>query len=312
MSCAPSGEMKAVLDLLAERKRGQPSRYSIPFQEARQALIEERRWWVEAAPSMACIERQVLRVAHRDVEIQRVVPVDADASREIIYLHGGGWCVGSFETHAAIVQGLAQACRCAVTNVDYSLAPEHPFPAAAEDLQHVYAQLRRSRPPGTRWVLAGDSAGANLALLEAMRARDDGDSEACPQALLLLYGVYLPQRPSRSMRVYGDGRFGLSLQAMARYENNYLGGRPGDAVPEAFPLFRPLRDLPPMFIGAAELDPLHDDSVRLHEAVQDYGGRSTLVIYPGVAHGFLSYGRVMHSPAEAFAGMARFLDGLRT
>jgi acetyl esterase len=307
---APTLEMRQVLDFLAEQKRGKPSRYSIPFEDARRALAEERKWWIETAPRMARIDRETMKVGDRQVELQSAVPEEADDSVEIIYLHGGGWCVGSFDTHAAIVQGFAQACRHTVTNLDYSLAPEHPFPAASEDLRQVFAELRRRRPPTTRWVLAGDSAGANLALLEAMRAREAG--ELLPDALVLLYGVYLPQRPSHSMLTLGDGSWGLSLQAMARYEKHYLAGREGDAVPSSFPLFHSLRNLPPMYIGAAELDPLHDDSIRLHDAVRDYGGRSTLALYRGAVHGFLTYGRMMKAPSEAFADIARFLDSITT
>src|SRR5690606_27537730 len=122
--------------------------------------------------------------------------------------------------HDAIIRGLASSCGCAVTGIDYSLAPEHPFPAAVDDLRQAFAWLRRRAAVGTRWVLAGDSAGANLVLLESMRARDAGERGA--DALVLYYGVYLPVRPTRSMRAYGDGRYGLSEQAMLRYQDAYL------------------------------------------------------------------------------------------
>ena len=156
--------------------------------------------------------------------------------------------------------------------------------------------------PGAR--IGGDE----IARQERPRLGEEG--EPPPDALVLLYGVYLPQRPSHSMLAFGDGSYGLSLQAMARYEKHYLAGREGDAVPSAFPLFRSLRNLPPMYIGAAELDPLHDDSIRLHDAVQDYGGQSTLAVYRGVVHGFLTYGRTMKAPSEAFADIAAFLTSI--
>ncbi|QHE88647.1 alpha/beta hydrolase [Hydrogenophaga sp. BPS33] len=302
----PTPEMQRVLDILTERKKGQPSRYEISFEDARRALIEERKWWIETAPRMASAEEQQMVIEGRSVRMRRNLPIDAREDTEIIYLHGGGWCVGAIETHDAIVRGLADATRHPVLALDYSLAPEHPFPAAFHDLTRVLAALRRERPPGTRWVLAGDSAGANLALLEAMRARDAG--ERMPDALLLLYGAYLPVRPTRSYEAYADGRFGMSKAAMVRYEHHYLGGRLGESVPQAFPMFAGLRKLPPMLIGACELDVLFDDSLRLHQAVQDYGGHAELEVYRGAVHGFLTYGRMMEAPRQAFESMGRFLD----
>lgn len=302
----PSAEMQRVLDLLAERKKGQPSRYAIPFADARRALIEERQWWIETAPRMASAHEDVMTIEGRTVRLRRNLPLDAREDTEIIYLHGGGWCVGAIETHDAIVRGLADATRHPVVALDYSLAPEHPFPAALHDLTQVLATLRTQRPEGTRWVLAGDSAGANLALLEAQRARDAG--QRLPDALLLLYGAYLPVRPTRSYEAYADGRYGMSKAAMARYEHHYLGGRDGASVTQAFPMFAGLSDLPPMLIAACELDVLFDDSLRLHQAVQDFGGRSELEIYKGAVHGFLTYGRMMDAPREAFESMGRYLD----
>lgn len=302
----PTPEMQRVLELLAERKKGLPSRYEISFQDARRALIEERKWWIETAPRMASAEETVMTIEGRAVRMRRNVPQNAREDTEIIYLHGGGWCVGAIETHDAIVRGLADATRHPVVALDYSLAPEHPYPAALHDLTQVLAALRQQRPEGTRWVLAGDSAGANMALLEAQRARDAG--ERMPDALLLLYGAYLPVRPTRSYEAYADGRYGMSKAAMARYEHHYLGGRDGASVTQAFPMFAGLRNLPPMLIGACELDVLFDDSLRLHQAVQDFGGRTELEIYRGAVHGFLTYGRMMEAPRQAFENMGAYLD----
>jgi len=301
----PTEEMQRVMGVLAERKKGQPDRYRVPFEQARSLLIEERKWWLESAPEMTRTEDDVLDVDGRTVRMRRYLPVGADGSTEIVYLHGGGWCVGGIETHDAIVRGLAQACRHPVISVAYSLAPEFPFPAASHDLQALLAHLREQRPPGTRWVVAGDSAGANLALLEAIRARDA--AQPMPAALLLLYGAYLPVRDSRSYLAYGDGRFGMSRGAMERYEHHYLGGRTARDVPQAFPLKLPLHGLPPMLIAACELDVLLDDSLELHAEVQAAGSDSVLEVYRGVGHGFLTYGRLMQAPADAFRAMSDFL-----
>ncbi|MGD9942335.1 MAG: alpha/beta hydrolase fold domain-containing protein [Burkholderiaceae bacterium] len=301
----PTPEMRVTLARIAELREGQGDRYTMPFDESRAQLLRERRWWLEEAPAMAAIEESSYPSADRSVRVRRYVPVGAEQDVEIVYLHGGGWCVGSLDTHDGIMRRLAVAARCPVSGIAYALAPEHPYPAAADDVRQALAALRSERSSVARWVLAGDSAGANLALAEAIRARDAGEST--PQSLLLFYGVYLPVRESASMRAFADGRFGLSRAAMQRYETAYLGGRtPADAA-SAFPLIGgALHGLPPAWVAAAGLDPLRDDSLELVEALRAAGTAAQLRVYEGIVHGFLSYARLLPAAVEAIDEAAVF------
>ncbi len=209
----------------------------------------------------------------------------------IAYLHGGGWCVGSNVTHDTVLRHLARAAQVPVCGVEYSLAPEHPFPAAFEDVGAAVDFILQQRTrtdiqANAQVILAGDSAGANLALVEAMRRRDE-DRISDVLALLLYYGSYAPCRNGGSFDAYGDGRFGLSKQAQERYFDAYLQKAPlGDW--RAFPLMGRLHGLPYTYVLAAELDPLYDDSIDLHRALLESGVPSKLSIASAMPHGFLN------------------------
>lgn len=301
----PTPEMQTTLARLAELRENQGDRYSMPFGEARAQLLRERRWWLADAPAMAAIDDSEIASSGRATRVRRYLPAGADQSIEIVYLHGGGWCVGSLDTHDGIMRRLALAAGCPVSGIDYALAPEHPYPAAADEVRHIFGALRAARAPGTRWVLAGDSAGANLALAEAMRARDAG--QPMPQALLLFYGVYLPVGESESMRAFGDGRYGLSRVAMQRYESAYLGGRSPTDAAAAFPLLDgALHGLPPSWVAAAGLDPLRDDSLALAQALHAAGSPAQLRVYEGIIHGFLSFARLLPAAGQAIGEAAAF------
>ena len=205
-----------------------------------------------------------------------------------------------------ILRRFAHASGATVIGVDYPLAPEHPFPAAARATGAVVDALLRDAPSGCRFALAGDSAGANLALVEAIRRRDA--AAPAPACLLLYYGVYGPHRRTRSVARLGDGRYGLSAQALRRYEDAYLGGRPA-ADPAAFPLLACLERLPPTLLVAAELDPLLDDSRALQRRLRRAGSRVALRREPGLVHGFLSYGRMLPQVDASIDEAAAFLQG---
>ncbi|MGH8797291.1 MAG: alpha/beta hydrolase, partial [Caldimonas sp.] len=227
-------------------------------------------------------------------------PAHAASNRMLIYLHGGGWCVGSPATHDAIVRRLAGALNCPAWSIDYALAPEAPYPAGLLDCIAA-VELAAREQPATRLIVAGDSAGANLALDVALRLRDQG--RAPIDALLLFYGVYTDACTGASMAAYGDGRYGLSLRAHERYLQAYAGPRDGAAADGA-PAFAlhaatDLRGLPPVWLTVAELDILRDQSHAMAAKLRDAQGHVQLHEIPGVIHGFLAYGRALPQVGEA-------------
>ena len=245
----------------------------------------------------------------RDVEACSFIPPDADPLRVVLYLHGGGWCVGSIATHAAVMKWIAIECGCEVVGLDYALAPEQPFPAASEDVAASVAWLGTARP-NARYVIAGDSAGANLALVEALAQRDRGDGSVA--GLALYYGTYGPRRDTGSFAAFGPEGFGLTNDAMDRYIAAYAPSLARSRDPRVYPLFADLRGLPPVLSIAAGCDPLLDDSTDMQRAMQAAGVASELVVMPGLLHGSLAYWRMLDAARDAFTRTGRFVRSLPT
>jgi acetyl esterase len=197
----------------------------------------------------------------------------------LVFVHGGGWTFGSPDSHDRFARLLALHAEIAVVVPDYRLAPEHPCPAAIEDVLAVIAGLDALPEVQGKLLLGGDSAGANIALAAALA------SPARPiAALSLLYGCFAPIFETESHRQNGDGRFGLSSAKMRWYWDNWLGTA---ADARASPLHADLAGLPTTYLLAAALDPLCDDSLLLAKRLVAHGVPTRLDIVPGVVHGFL-------------------------
>ena len=198
----------------------------------------------------------LLEAEGRSIPVHVYRPDGATDERVLVYLHGGGWCVGSPATHDNIVRRLATGLACPTWSVDYALAPEAPYPAGLLDSAGGVRAAAREHP-GRRLIVAGDSAGANLALDAALRLRDENGPAI--DALLLFYGVYTDRVDDASMAAHGDGRWGLSREAHERYLSAYRGDtRPAFALDDAVAL----TGLPPTWLTVAELDILHDRVAR--------------------------------------------------
>jgi acetyl esterase len=292
-------EMAAAMARMRDIAAGLPNRYALPFPQAREQLLFERRWWLENAPAMQLTEDSGIHVAGRRVGLRRHRAGAGRAPGTIVYLHGGGWCVGSNDTHDSILRHLAAASGLDVVGVDYSLAPEYPFPAAPDDVAAAVDAVADGRP----FVLGGDSAGAHLALVEAMRRRDAGLAQAA--GLVLFYGTYGPLRETGSGAAYGAGEFGLSVDVMRRYLDAFLVDRT-TRDPRAYPALGTFDRLPPALLSAGQVDPLLDDTLEMAHALAAAGNRVSMEIHDGVIHGFLSQTRMVAKAREALARAGRY------
>jgi acetyl esterase len=217
----------------------------------------------------------------------------------LLYVHGGGWTFGDVDSHDRCMRILAQESGAAVLGFDYRLAPEHPFPAALDDTRAALAWIRahgaRSGLDAGRIAIGGDSAGANIALA-ALAAERDGGAPALAGATLF-YGCYAPLHDTESHRRFGGGDFVLSTSRMRWYWRNYLGDLPEDTTALAVPLRADLRGLPRLFLNAAGLDPLLDDTILLAGRLAHAGTPYELDLVPGVIHGCMQ--QTAEEPAAA-------------
>jgi acetyl esterase len=229
----------------------------------------------------------------------------------LAWLHGGGYCVGSSNGAAAVCDALASLAACTVVAVDYRLAPEHRFPAAVEDALAAYRALLDRLGGGgeaaRRIALAGDSAGATLALVAAILARDAG--LPLPAALALVTPVALGRRETASRREFAEGYF-LGMTDLRWFFEHYTGGRDLDGDLRFAPIAAPsLAGLPPTLVAAAECDPLRDDALELSAALVRDGVRVESRAHEGMTHGFFHMGGMVPRGREAHAELARFVKG---
>ena len=300
----PQPQMQAVLDRLAAQRAGVPSRYEMPFPQARAQLLLEREPWLADGPACAGSDL-IVQTDGRRFTMRVVRPAAASPQRLLIYLHGGGWCVGSSRTHDPIVRRLAGGLGCEAWSIDYALAPEAPFPEGLLDVVAAI-ELAMREHPDARLIVAGDSAGANLALDATLRLRGRGCGRV--GALLLFYGVYTDTCTGASMAAYGDGRYGLSIRAHRRYLDACWGSEsaaPGTARPTfALAPQAALDGLPPVWLTVAELDILRDQSHALARRLRAAQVPVQIDEVPGVIHGFLAYGQMLDAAGEALARAA--------
>lgn len=243
-----------------------------------------------------------------DVPVRIYRPSEERALPVIVYLHGGGFVLGSLDSHDRLCRTLAAGVGAAVVAVDYRLAPEHPFPAAVDDAWSA-----------TRWVLdrgadlgfdvarvavAGDSAGGNLAAVVAQLAHDAG----LPlRSQVLIYPVIDRRLDRPSMLDNAEG-YVLERADMDWFWQQYdpEGVAPSD--PRAVPLARAdLSGLPPALVITAEHDPLRDEGEEYAARLEDAGVVTKVLRFDGMFHGFVQMPRLLSAADEATAAIIEHL-----
>jgi acetyl esterase len=272
---------------------------------ARRAVYaHERAFWNAVPVELASVENSVVEAAGLSTPLRLYRPPDAAPGAALVYLHGGGFVVGSLDTHDRIMRLLARGAGVAVVGVDYALAPETRFPRQIEQIAALLPQLERFGFRQERLALGGDSAGAHLAL--AVSLARTAQALPAPLALLLYYGSF-GLRDSASRRFYDGSWDGLGEQELAFYRECYLRG-PEDARDPRYDLLSAdLSGVPPALIVAAALDPLLDDSRALAAMLEELGTPVELRVHDGVLHGFLHLSRMVDAAMHAIEDGARSL-----
>lgn len=229
----------------------------------------------------------------------------------ICYFHGGGYVTGDLDTQDMIARALAFGAGAVLVSVDYRLAPENPFPAGPDDCwaatQWVAAHAAELNGDAARLAVAGDSAGANFAAGVALRARDAGAPRIAAQ--IMFYGSCdYPSTETPASREFANGPL-LSADDVAYFWELYLRH---PETEQNDPIASPMRaashrDLPPAFMGTAEIDPSRDHGETYIRKLAEAGVRTQLVRYPGMIHGFVSWLGLIPAAQQAINDACAFL-----
>lgn len=304
--------MRSVIDRMA--RAGRPPLHALTPQQAR-AFYEQSSGVLDLAPhKMARVE--ALQIPTRDGALlpARLVVPHLPPERAhtpcpvLLYLHGGGFTVGSVNTHDSLCRHLAHLAHCAVLSVDYRLAPEYRFPTAVDDAWDSLQWLHQHAPSlgldPAHIAIGGDSAGGTLSLVTAIQARDAG----LPLALqVLFYPGCTAHQDTPSHKTFAHG-FVLEEPAITWFFGQYLR-TPADRDDWRFaPLNAPdLDGVAPAWFGLAECDPLVDEGVLMADRLRLAGVAVDLDIYRGVTHEFIKMGRAIPEALRAHQDAARAL-----
>lgn len=253
-------------------------------------------------PEGVTISDRTVPGAAGEIGVKVFVPNGPTGLPLLIYIHGGGWVIGSPATHAKLCAELALGSSCVVVSVDYRMAPEHPAPAPLDDcvaaITYIVANAAQFGANGTRFAIGGDSAGANLTAAAALRLRDQGGPQA--RLLLLFYGAYVGDLDLPSVIENGEGKL-LTREAMRWFYEQYLSGGASTDDPLVAPIKADLRGLPPALLIVGTQDPLLDDNKLFSKALTEAGVKNTLSIYDDQIHVFVQLTAMLDGARKAVA-----------
>ena len=239
------------------------------------------------------------------IPIEWLVPAEASSARTLLYLHGGGYVMGSPDTARRLAARIATLTGARVALPDYRLAPEHPFPAALLDATAAYRRLVGEVCPPSELVVAGDSAGGGLAVATLLAAHDAGlpmpVAVAClsPWTDLTLSGATLRTNAASDPQV--------RYHHLARWATDYLAGHDAED-PLASPGFGELTGLPPMLIHAGAAELLADDALLLAGAARRAGVEVTCELYDRMIHVWHGFFPGLPEATAALERLAEWLD----
>lgn len=289
-----SEELKMVVELL----RGAP-----PLPEG--ASFDEMREGMEQMTAAAPLDEDIRYepVDAGGVPAEWAIATNARDDHAVLYLHGGGYVIGSVRTHRGIVGNLSRATEARVLSVDYRLAPEHPHPAAVQDGTAAYRYLLDQSFDPKHLAIAGDSAGGGLTAATLIALRDSGAALPAAGALIspwldLTQGSEsMKTRAAEDPMVTKDG-----LQAMA---DAYINGADPKTATIS-PLFAELAGLPPLLVQVGTAETLLDDSTRFAEAAKEAGVEIKLDVWDDMIHVWHAFAGLLPEGKQAIDDIAAF------
>ena len=294
-----SPELEQVLELIAGRPapKGNPT-------------LDEMRANMEAHAFPATAAATVTPVDANGVPGEWVTVAESDPNRRVLYFHGGGYVFGSPLTHRRLCEDIAWAGRCAVLNLDYRLAPEHPFPAALEDAISGLRFIRANGPDGESapesTFVAGDSAGGGLALATLLAARDQGIEQ--PQAAVAISPwTDLANSGESVTSLVDDDPQKNSVPMLENLSRQYLGGA-DPRNPLASPLYADFAGLPPLLIQVGGAEMLLSDTTRVAECARSAGVDVVEEVWDEMFHVWHLYAPLLPEGQQAVERIGEFIN----
>lgn len=306
-----SQEMQDVLNFqLAHQPQQETEQSDTDYSASRRHYEEERQFWNQGGPEMAQTLNIDIPFKNSMLTTRLYYPKNKKNNAILFYIHGGGFCVGSLNTHDRIMRILAQESQCAVIGIDYSLSPDAKYPQAIEEIVaaiHYFRERADAFSLNPHFIgLAGDSAGAHLAVASFLWLRDEIGNSDFIKGLILYYGLY-GLKDSCSMRLYGNKWDGLTEEDLAFYRDIYLNNSKEENSPYYCFFNNDLTvNMPACFIGSCEFDPLLDDSKALYTVLTEKDVKCEYKMYPGVMHAFLHYSKMMKISYDAITDGANY------
>ncbi len=273
----------------------------------RAAGLAAAGFWRVGLPEMARIEDRHADGPAGPVPVRVYTPSGAQAGSLplVMLVHGGAFIAGSIAQAEPVALALADTIPAIVVSTTYRLAPEHPFPASPDDVGAALRWAATTAPSlgadPARIALVGISAGANLAVDALLQAG------IAARAAALVYGWFDLAGNSASHARFGDGAFGLTTARLAEAARHYVPSGVALDHPRISPLRADLTAMPETLLVVAECDPLADDSRAMADRLAGAGVPAEVSLHQGMAHGFITKGRLVAAAREAVAGIAAFL-----
>ena len=274
------------------------------LQEARDGYAMMRAIGGEDAP-VASVDDRTIPGPAGEIPIRIYTPEGDGPFPVVVYFHGGGWTIGSIESHDPVTRRMAFEAKAVVVSVEYRLAPEHKFPAAAEDSLAAFEWVAKNAASingdPARLAVAGDSAGGNLAAVAAIYARDEG----IPLALQVLIYPSVDQREGwPSYEENAEGPF-LTHETMMWFKENYaadpLDWRASPIVADD------LSNLAPALVITGQFDPLRDEGKAYAEALEKAGNQVTYRNYETMPHVFMQMWGILPTAKECMTEIVETL-----
>ena len=291
---APSEELNTVLEMIRVRSA-----------ETRNTIDDERLSYeriMSTLPIDDDIETE--RVGVNGVAAEWIWAPESDKRRVILYLHGGGYVIGSVRTHRVLLAHLARAAKARVLALDYRLAPETPFPGPIDDTVNAYQWLLSQGIEPANMAIAGDSAGGGLVVAALVALKSVG--EPLPAAGVCISPWSDMESTGGSMMTNSESDPSVSKERLLKLAGIYLNGKNPQA-PLASPIHADLTGLPPLLLQVGSIEVLLDDSTMLKEQAHKAGVSVQMEVWDDMPHVWHHYAPILPEARKAISKIGEFL-----